>query len=219
MINKTLVSGMFCEGGEMSDTKLVRVTASFLRKSFILFYIFFATCNYSWAAFQSFRPFPSWFSPRKSPARIVSIEFDRQNLLNSSFRQAIAENRFKDAERYLIEGANINSTSSRGESSLMVAARRCNLKSAKFLLQHRADLNRQDQLGRTALVHAVRESCLKVVRAFLNQPNTKIHLKDHMRKTALDYAKKASILEVDGPAVAIIKMIQSYKISKDNYDS
>jgi ankyrin repeat protein len=154
--------------------------------------------------------FPSWFNQRKAPNRIVSIDFDPQNQLNTSFRIAIRENRLENAKHFLIQGAEIDSRSPEGETALMYAARNCSDKAVTFLLKHKVDFNLKDEDGRTALIYATRESCVKVVRLLMKFPSLETKAKDSMNKTALDYAYKSSVLEVGGPAEAIIRILQRH---------
>jgi ankyrin repeat protein len=152
--------------------------------------------------------FPKWFHQRKAPHHTISIDFDPQNQLNTSFRIAIRESRLENAKKFLLQGAEINSSSPEGETSLMYASRNCSDKAVKFLLNRGANINLRDKYGRTALIYAARESCVKVVRLLASSPFIKVHFKDSMRKTALDYAYKSSVLEVAGPAEAIIRILQ-----------
>jgi ankyrin repeat protein len=151
---------------------------------------------------------PQWFTQRKVPNRVISIDFDSQNQLNTSFRIAVRENRLDNAQHFLFQGAEVDSRSPEGETALMYASRNCSYKAVNLLLENKADINLRDEAGRTALIYAARESCVKVVRLLLKSSVIEANVKDNMRKTALDYAYKTSLLEVDGLAEAIIKILQ-----------
>jgi hypothetical protein len=61
------------------------------------------------------------------------------------------------------------------------------------------------------LIYAARESCAKVVRILLDVPGVEVDTHDHREMSAMDYARKTSVLEFDGPSVKIIKMIKAHR--------
>ncbi len=109
---------------------------------------------------------------------------------------------------FLQEGADINSTSDTGVTALMYASQGCFPKVVAFLLRHGAEVNLRDSRGRTALMYASRACCLKAVRLLLSHPKTRVRLKDKAGRTAENYAKTRTTLEVDGPAFEIINLLR-----------
>lgn len=67
----------------------------------------------------------------------------------------------------------------------------------KVLLDKKdVDVNRQDDLGRTALCQAVRLSCLEAVRTLLDRDDIKVNIPDKDGRTALFWACKFDCLPV-----------------------
>jgi ankyrin repeat protein len=92
----------------------------------------------------------------------------------------------------------------------MYASRNCSEKVVSLLLKNKANINLKDDNGKTALIYATRESCVKVVQILVKHPSIEANVKDSMQKTALDYANTTSLLEVGGPAEAIIQILQKF---------
>jgi ankyrin repeat protein len=163
----------------------------------------------SFAALPSWqRPSPYFFS-RKPPFRLVSLGFNKKALLENSFRIAARENRIADLLALIQQGVDINSQSAEGESALMYASRNCSIPAIQALIQAGANPDLQESSGKTALIFATEESCLSAVQLLLQVPGIQILKKDHLRKTALDYAETTASLEVDGPAEQILLLLQS----------
>ncbi len=154
---------------------------------------------------------PQYYSRRSTPGMRISLELDPQNILNGSLRIASREGRTHELQTLLKSGADSNSTSDSGETALMLASRNCYPKAVEILLQHNADVNAKDTDGRTALIFAASDSCAKVVELLVKKNNIDLNAKDHIQKSALDYAKDNSILEVGGPSERIINLIQAAK--------
>jgi ankyrin repeat protein len=143
------------------------------------------------------------------PNQVISLDFDQKDILNSSFRIAAREDRLTDLQTDFLQGAGVNSLDDEGQTALMYTARNCTTSTAHFLLRKGADPNIQDKTGRTALMYATMESCLPVVRMLLHVHRTSLTLEDGARRTALNYADDAASLDVDGPSVAIKRLIRS----------
>jgi len=161
-----------------------------------------------WEGFpsQSFYP-----RHRSSPQRMISLELDPENILNSSFRIAAREDRLSDVKRFIMQGADIDTRSESGETALMYASRNCSPEMVRLLLRRKAEVNLRDFQGRTALIYAAMESCERVVELLLKKPTLQVDAKDRAKKTASDYAEDNSMLEVDGPSERIISLIRTAK--------
>jgi ankyrin repeat protein len=140
--------------------------------------------------------------------QVISLDFNQKDILNSSFRIAAREDRLTDLQTAYLQGAEVNSLDDEGETALMYTARYCTTSTASFLMGRGADPNIQDKTGRTALMYAVMESCLPVVRMLLRVRGISLELEDGARRTALNYAEDAASLDVDGPSVAIKRLLR-----------
>jgi|GEM_PF-5099278 len=138
----------------------------------------------------------------------LSLEFDARKRLSSNFRIAVRENRLEYAKNLLERGANVNSTSERGETALMYAAKNCSEKAIRFLLKSKADVNAQDVQGRTALMLAARESCVPGVMLLLESRGIMTEAKDHLGNRAEDYALRGAVIEVDGAENEIVRLLR-----------
>jgi len=83
-----------------------------------------------------------------------------------------------------------------GSTLLHVAARRNLAGLCRWLLDHGADVNRTDRLGRTALHHAVRDGAADAARLLIAR-GADLDAKDWQRRTPLDLAESD-----DGEALA-----------------
>lgn len=148
-----------------------------------------------------------FFNRRNSP--IISFNLDEKERVNSAVRVAAREDRLEDLKDSLaIEGANINSQSEDGVTALMYASRNCYPKVVRYLISNGADVNLADKAGRSALMYATRALCLPAVKAILANPHLKIRQKDHRGRSAMGYARAATALEVDGPAIEILRLLK-----------
>jgi ankyrin repeat protein len=173
--------------------------------------------NYSGSGnYQNYYSGSSYNSYRgsNSAGPIFSLELDPQKSLNESMRVAAREERIQDVTDFITRGADVNSTSETGETALMYASRSCNAEVVHTLLRHRARINQRDANGRTALMYAVSETCLPVVRLLLEIHGTDVRAHDEQKMTALDYAQAEAVTDVDGPAVAIVKLLEEYRVAK-----
>lgn len=156
----------------------------------------------------SYSDYPS-FSGRREGSSVISIDLDPQNILNSSLRIAARENRYNDVNRFLAQGADINSPSDSGETAMMYASRNCTPKLVDFLIRQGANVNAADDEGRTSLMLAAQGSCKDVASLLLKTPGIRFDVRDHANKTALDYASENTLLEVGGPSQRVIQLISS----------
>jgi ankyrin repeat protein len=145
---------------------------------------------------------------RAGAPRVVSLDLDPQNILDSSFRIAAREGRMSEMKKLLLQGADIDSRSGSGETALMYAARNCSPKLAELLIQKGAQVNARDFEGRTPLIYAASGSCRYVVELLAKVSNLEFEARDRSKRTALDYAAENALLEVDGPSEEIIHLIQ-----------
>jgi ankyrin repeat protein len=174
---------------------------------FVLHFLYHnARADYPWG----YSP-PMYYSRRSQTTPIISLDLDPKDEMNSSFRIAVREDRLDSLEKLIKAGADLNSQSDRQETALMYACRNCSPKVVEFLLHHGADVNLRDEKGRTALMFATRGSCVEVVKLLLAFRLTRVNLQDNRGRLAMDYAKDASILEVDGPSIKIIHLLQRFK--------
>jgi ankyrin repeat protein len=134
---------------------------------------------------------------------------DPQDILNSAFRIAAREERLGDMESLLAQKADINACSDEGETALMYAARNCSTITAKILLAHEADVNIEDKEGRTALIYAAQDSCASVIEILLRDPKTHTKHRDNFGKAAIDYARENATLDVSGPPIESIQLLDA----------
>lgn len=149
-----------------------------------------------------------WAEDQDAPS-VRSKKHTAVHLLNKSLRIAAREDRMDDLKSALEqEAADVNSRAEDGTTALMYASRRCLPRIAALLIEQKADVNLTDKRGMTALMHAIRTNCLAVVKQILATPGLKIHLRDVHRKSAADYARAATILEVDGPSIEMRRLVE-----------
>jgi hypothetical protein len=146
-----------------------------------------------------------------STGQMISLDLDPQNILNGTLRIAAREGRTAEVAVLLKQGADIDQTSDRGETALMLASRYCYPKVVATLLQSHADVNIKSFTGKTALMIAAAGSCAPVVELLVARPGLEIEVQDGAKKTALNYAEDNSLLEVGGPSAKIMNLIQSAK--------
>lgn len=79
-----------------------------------------------------------------------------QENLNENFRSSITENDLPEAQKWLDQGAQINSQTSRGGTALTIAMNFRNKKAFDWLIKQGADINIPDNEGETLLMRAVR---------------------------------------------------------------
>ncbi len=87
----------------------------------------------------------------------------------------------------LWKGVNINTTSSDGDTALMLAAYNNQVEVVDFLIKQKADLNLQDVEEKTALINAVEDENIECVK-LLVEAGANLDLTDSEEKTALHYA-------------------------------
>lgn len=138
----------------------------------------------------------------------ISLELNHLKRLNSDFRVAVRENRLDYAKILLERGADVNSMSDRRETALMYAAKNCSQKAIEFLIGSKVNVNARDIHGRTALMLAVRESCVPGVMMLLKSRGIVTNAKDHLGNRAIDYALGGAVVEVDGPADEILRLFR-----------
>jgi ankyrin repeat protein len=158
--------------------------------------------------------YSGYFQRRESPPPVVSLSLDPQDILNSAFRIAAREERLDDMKRLLAQKADINACSDEGETALMYASRNCSTPIVKALLTNDADVNLQDREGRTALIYAAQDSCAPVIQILLMDPKTRLRQKDNFGKAAIDYARENASLDVAGPPIAAIQLLNSAYLRK-----
>lgn len=59
-------------------------------------------------------------------------------------------------------------------------------------------MNLRDRLGRTALIRAAEQGCPNAVQVLLAAPGVDMNAADSWNKTALDYAWREAIVEMEG---------------------
>ena len=146
---------------------------------------------------------------------IISITLDPQASLNSSFRIAVREAREEDALRFLNKKADINSHSDKGDTALLYAARNCSVDIVKVLISKGADVKLQDKEGRTALIFAAQSSCLPVTEILMSTPGVDPFHTDEAHKTAKDYALENASLDVDGPSLDVVALLEASLLKKN----
>jgi len=159
--------------------------------------------------------YPQYYYNR-GPSRppIISLTLDPQECINTSFRIAAREERDEDMLRFLDNKADINSRSEEGATALMYVSRNCAPTIAKTLLARGADAGLEDLHGRTALIYAAQESCSSVIEILLQSRRVRIHHKDKLGKTAIDYAIENSRLEEGGPTFETIHLLDVASLKK-----
>lgn len=88
-------------------------------------------------------------------------------------------------EELVSQGANPNLTGGRNQSPLMQAASQCNVRVARFLIEHGATLKAVDLDGQTALAYASYICADGEVVAFLVQSGAPINVRDKLGYTPL----------------------------------
>ena len=166
---------------------------------------------WGYSQYQGYSPYSSYSSRGHSSSPRISLDLNPKHIINTSFRIAVREDRLNDVERLINKGADVDSKSDGGETALIYASRNCSPKVVRFLLNHGAKANIYDDKGRTALMIASGGSCVDVVKLLLASPKTTINPKDILGKDALDYAKEAAALEVDGPAGQIMTLLRRFQ--------
>jgi hypothetical protein len=92
----------------------------------------------------------------------------------------------------------------------MYAAQQCHVENTRQLLAFHAQVRKKDSMGRSAVVHAIRNGCLPVVQILISRSSPRdLVFKDKAGKSALDYARKGATLDVDGDAVSILKAVRT----------
>lgn len=145
-----------------------------------------ALCFFADAQFASANP-RRYYGRRGYSMRLLSINVDPQQSLNTAFRVAAREGRLDTVKTLLSDGAELNSVSDEGKTALIYAAGRGKVEVVKYLLKIGADPNVKDDTGRTALIYATRGMCLYAVRTLLRNPKTNPFIRDKNGKIAADY--------------------------------
>lgn len=127
------------------------------------------------------------YTRRSYVPRLLSINVDPQEALNTAFRIACRQGRVDDAKRLLGEGAQIDGESGDERTALGYAAQHCQSGMVRYLLKAGADPNHQDKTKRTPLIHATRGLCLPAIKVLLAWPATNPFLADKNSKNALAY--------------------------------
>lgn len=135
------------------------------------------------------------------------VGIDRE-ALDNELRLNVRSDRINDAEDDLKQGAEVNGRSPGGKTALMLASENCSIPAIRMLLGSGANPNMKDDKGMTPLIYAARESCLEGAR-LLVQHGANVSVSDRQGKTALDYAQSSALLEVDGAATRIVRLIES----------
>lgn len=149
------------------------------------------------------------YGGRSRSQPILSLSLDPKEILNSGLRIAAREEREEDVLRFLRQKADINSRSDVGETALMYAARNCSTDIVKILLSHGADVNIEDREGRTALIYAAQDSCAPVIEKLLRRTKASINHRDKSGRSAIDYAREGASLDVDGPSLDAVRLLES----------
>jgi 5-methylcytosine-specific restriction endonuclease McrBC regulatory subunit McrC len=115
-----------------------------------------------------------------------------------AFVIASRENELKIVQHLLVnEKVNVNSRLNHGETALMLASMKGNIKIVKLLLEYEANPNLQEEYGFTALMLASMKGNIKIVKLLLEyEANPNLQNKDGW--TALMFASKVKNLIFDG---------------------
>ncbi len=130
---------------------------------------------------------------------------DCRTILSAAVRGDVFVEMFTDAAYYnhldlvkvcVENGIDMDILSEAGKTALMYACMNNRVDVASYLLEHQADVNRQDDdEGLTALMHTVSFGHKGIIQLLLDH-NADIDLKNNRGKTALDLTKKEYIKEI-----------------------
>jgi ankyrin repeat protein len=123
-----------------------------------------------------------------SDARILNLK-DSTNLIDATFAGDL-----KKMAQLLQQGKDINERNSQGINPLMVAARKCNMTSLKWLIEHKADVTLLDAESSSPVHFATLGNCPAAIE-LLTKAGTPIDAKDGFDLTALMLAVRFGNVE------------------------
>ncbi|MBR3632012.1 MAG: ankyrin repeat domain-containing protein [Elusimicrobiaceae bacterium] len=140
----------------------------------------------------------------------ANVDVNERNYAGITPLTIAAEKGNMEIIKKLIEegGASINTPSSYGVTPLIAAAAAGNREVVGYLLANGADPTAKDDLGKTALLHAMPANDKKLTESLVSQNNRAINLPDNTGNTPLIYAAKNG-------AEDNIKVLLKYKANPD----
>lgn len=120
----------------------------------------------------------------------ANVNVNEKNYAGITPLTIAAEKGNMDIIKMLVEDgkANVNDKSSYGITPLISAAAAGNDEVVSYLISHGADVTAKDDLGKTALLHAVKADNPKLIASLITLDNKAVNLPDNSGNTALIYA-------------------------------
>lgn len=120
----------------------------------------------------------------------ANVDVNEKNYAGITPLTIAAEKGNMDIIKMLVEDgkANVNDKSSYGITPLISAAAAGNDEVVSYLISHGADVTAKDDLGKTALLHAVKADNPKLIASLITLDNKAVNLPDNSGNTALIYA-------------------------------
>jgi ankyrin repeat protein len=127
----------------------------------------------------------------------IDLNIQSRRFGTTALTYAVAENHVEIARKLINRKANVNLTNNDNETALMIASRNGNQNMVTLLLESdHIDLNTQHaHLGNTALIHAVTENHVEVVKKLINR-KANVNLTNNKKETALIIALKSDYQEI-----------------------
>jgi hypothetical protein len=185
----------FADGLPVNASK-VAVRVHWLAKAFSFafaaFFLWTAVTQFAIPYYQSTRQKPQTDTQSSPANQQPQLAAGTEQLLGQA-HQAVREGRFADLQQLLQAGVDANALDAEGQTMLMRAADRGDLKSVELLLAHGAQVNAKtavDQEGRgahTALHDAIRQDAVDVADALV-RAGADTHAKANQLWTPMHYA-------------------------------
>lgn len=185
----------FADGLPVNASK-VAVRVHWLAKAFSFafaaFFLWTAVTQFAIPYYQSTRQKPQTDTQSSPANQQPQLAAGTEQLLGQA-QQAVREGRFADLQQLLQAGVDANALDAEGQTMLMRAADRGDLKSVELLLAHGAQVNAKtavDQEGRgahTALHDAIRQDAVDVADALV-RAGADTHAKANQLWTPMHYA-------------------------------
>ena len=140
----------------------------------------------------------------------ANVDVNERNYAGLSPLTIAAEKDNYEIVRLLVVegGALVNTTSNFGITPLIAAAAGGHRESVELLLKHGADATAKDDLGRTALIHAMRTDDKKMAESLIKANLQALNLPDNSGNTPLIYAAQKGNTEN-------VKVLLKYKANPD----
>ena len=118
------------------------------------------------------------------------VDVNERNYAGMTPLTIAAEKENYEVVRLLVEegAADVNATSSYGITPLIAAAAGGHRQAVELLLKYGADPTAKDDLGKTALIHAMNTNDYKLTEALVKSNNSAVNLTDNAGNTPLIYA-------------------------------